>query len=78
MNRFDLAYWEGAREAALAMYEYLRDRRDVPEDIRAYVTQILKEAAERKNKAFRDELRLPLPLSGTRRSREPCTPAQDP
>jgi hypothetical protein len=71
VNRFDLAYWEGAREAALAMYEYLRDRCDVPEDIRAYAARILAESAERKNKAFREELRLPVAPSGAER---PCRP----
>ncbi|MHB8430184.1 MAG: hypothetical protein ACYDDZ_06590 [Acidimicrobiales bacterium] len=61
MNRFDLQYWEGAREAALAIYEYVRERTDVPEDVRAYVTSVLKESAERKNKGFREELNLPSP-----------------
>ncbi len=65
MNRFDLAYWEGAREAALAMYEYVHDRLDVPEDVRAYAVRILRESAERKNKTFREELRLPLPSIGS-------------
>ena len=61
MNRFDLQYWEGAREAALAIYEFVHERQDVPADVRAYVTSVLKESAERKNKGFREELKLPQP-----------------
>jgi len=59
MNRFDLQYWEGARESALAIYEYVNERKDVPEDVRTYVASVLKESAERKNKGFREELHLP-------------------
>jgi len=65
MNRFDLQYWEGAREAALAIYEYVNDRKDIPEDVRAYVARVLRESGERKNKGFREELQLP-PPQGTR------------
>jgi len=61
MNRFDLQYWEGAREAALAIYEYVNERKDVPDDVRGYVTRVLKESGERKNKGFREELQLPSP-----------------
>jgi hypothetical protein len=61
MNRFDLQYWEGAREAALAIYDYVGDRKDVPEDVRTYVTRVLRESGERKNKGFREELELPPP-----------------
>jgi len=35
MNCFDLQYWEGARESALAIYEYVNERKDVPDDVRA-------------------------------------------
>jgi hypothetical protein len=59
MDRSDLQYWEGAREAALAIYEYVHERHDVPDDVRTYVTSVLKESAERKNKGFREELQLP-------------------
>lgn len=61
MNRFDLQYWEGARESALAIYECVNERKDVPEDVRSYVTRVLKESGERKNKGFREELQLPAP-----------------
>ena len=66
MNRFDLQYWEGARESALAIYEYVNERKDVPEDVRSYVARLLKESGERKNKGFREELRLPPPPSLSR------------
>ena len=68
-NRFDLQYWEGARESALAIYEYVNDRKDVPDDVRAYVTRVLKESGERKNKGFREELNLPSPVRSGQRSR---------
>ncbi len=69
VNRFDLQYWEGARESALAIYEYVNDRKDVPEDVRSYVTRVLKESGERKNKGFREELDLPAPVKPSQRSR---------
>jgi hypothetical protein len=69
MNRFDLQYWEGARESALAIYEYVNERKDVPDDVRAYVTRVLKESGERKNKGFREELQLPAPPKATQKSR---------
>ena len=69
MNRFDLQYWEGAREAALAIYDYVNERKDVPDDVRVYVTRVLKESGERKNKGFREELNLPAPAKSGPRSR---------
>ena len=69
MNRFDLQYWEGARESALAIYEYVNERKDVPEDVRAYVTRLLKWSGERKNKGVREELGLPQSASLRQRAR---------
>jgi hypothetical protein len=69
MNRFDLQYWEGAREAALAIYEFVNERKDVPDDVRSYVTRVLKESGERKNKGFREELELPAPAKAGQRSK---------
>jgi hypothetical protein len=69
MNRFDLQYWEGAREAALAIYDYVGERKDVPEDVRSYVTRVLKESGEKKNKGFREELQLPPPSKPNQRGR---------
>jgi hypothetical protein len=69
MNRFDLQYWEGAREAALAIYEFVNERKDVPDDVRTYVTKVLKESGERKNKGFREELELPAPAKAGQRSK---------
>ena len=68
-NRFDLQYWEGARESALAIYDYVNERKDVPEDVRAYVTRVLKESGERKNKGFREELNMPAPTKQSQRCR---------
>jgi hypothetical protein len=69
VNRFDLQYWEGAREAALAIYDFVGERKDVPEDVRVYVTRVLRESGERKNKGFREELNLPSPVKSGQRSR---------
>lgn len=69
MNRFDLQYWEGAREAALTIYEYVNERKDVPEDVRSYVARLLKESGERKNKGFREELQLPAPPKASQKTR---------
>jgi hypothetical protein len=69
VNRFDLQYWEGAREAALTIYEYVNERKDVPEDVRSYVARLLKESGERKNKGFREELQLPAPPKVSQRAR---------
>lgn len=59
MNRFDLQYWEGAREAALAVYTFVSTRQDVPEDVRGFATALLRETAEKKNRDFREALQLP-------------------
>jgi hypothetical protein len=69
MNRFDPQYSEGARESALAIYEYVSDRKDVPEDVRAYVTRVLRESGERKNKGLREELQLPASSKAAQRAR---------
>lgn len=58
MNRFDLQYWEGAREAALAIYEVVNGRDDVPKDVREFVTAVLRRTGEKKNSDFREALGL--------------------
>ena len=69
MNRFDLQYWEGAREPALAIYEYVNEQKDVPEDVRSYVTRVPKESGERKNKGLREELQLSSPPKASQKTR---------
>ena len=56
MNRFDREYWDGAREMALMFYDSMRGRKDVPEDLRKLAETALREAGERKNRAFREAL----------------------
>ena len=58
MNRFDREYWDGAREAALAAYNFIDPRADVPADVREFVTSLLRETGERKNRDFRESLGL--------------------
>lgn len=56
MNRFDREFWDGAREAALAIYTGIEGRSDVPCDVREFVTGVLRETGERKNRDFREAL----------------------
>lgn len=56
MNRFDREYWDGAREMALVFYEFIRARKDVPEDLKKLAEIALHETAERKNRDFREAL----------------------
>lgn len=56
MNRFDREFWDGAREAALAIYTYINGRNDVPADVRQLVEQVLAETGERKNRDFREAI----------------------
>jgi hypothetical protein len=44
--------------AALAVYDAVSKRSDVPEDVRHYVEALLREAADRKNREFREALGL--------------------
>jgi hypothetical protein len=67
MNRFDKEFWDGARESALAVYNYLEelDRvgRPASDEIRIFARQLLKETGDRKNKEFREVMGLmPPPL----------------
>ena len=59
MNRFDREYWDGAREAALAAYNFVNPRADVPADVRSFIASLLRETGDRKNREFRDALGLP-------------------
>jgi hypothetical protein len=56
MNRFDREYWDGAREMALMFFDSMRGRKDVPEDLKKLAETALREAGERKNRAFREAL----------------------
>ena len=56
MNRFDREYWDGAREMALMFYESMRERKDVPDDLRKLAETALRETGERKNRDFREAL----------------------
>ena len=58
MNRFDEKFWEGARESALAIHDYVNRRTDVPTEVREFVLAVLKRAGERKNRDFREALGL--------------------
>lgn len=59
MNKFEREFWDGAREAALAAYNFINPRADVPADVRGFVTSLLRETGERKNRDFREALQLP-------------------
>ena len=64
MNRFDREYWDGAREAALATWTFLKGRSDVPKEISAFVESLLRETGERKNRDFREAVGLAAPEPG--------------
>jgi hypothetical protein len=69
MNRFEREWWDGAREMALVFYEALRERKDVPDDLKEMAATALRETAERKNRAFREEIgvsKATLPMPRTR------------
>ena len=54
MNRFDREFWEGARETALAFYDYIEGRKDVPADVHGLAEKLLRETAAKKNREFRE------------------------
>ncbi|MGI0132651.1 MAG: hypothetical protein ACREDK_06125 [Thermoplasmata archaeon] len=56
MNRFEREWWDGAGEMALVFYEAVRNRKDVPDDVKAMAETALSETGERKNRAFREEI----------------------
>ncbi|HEV2449671.1 MAG TPA: hypothetical protein VGU43_04580 [Thermoplasmata archaeon] len=56
MNRFDLQFWEGARESALAIYDFVKGRPDVPLEVREFVLRVLVSAGEKKNRDFRESI----------------------
>ena len=56
MNRFDETYWEGARNAALAVYRVVREREDVPDDIRRFAEQLLGATGDKRNSSFLEQL----------------------
>lgn len=45
------------------------ERKNLHEDVQLYVTRVLKESGERKNRGFREELNLPTPPKAGQRSR---------
>lgn len=59
VNRFEEKFWEGARESALAIYEYSNRRNDVPTELRDFIQAVLRQTGEKKNKVFRDAIGLP-------------------
>ena len=59
MNRFEREFWDGAREAALTVYQLIEKRADVPDDIRLRVVDLLRETGERKNREFREAIGIP-------------------
>lgn len=64
MNRFEREYWDGAREAALTVYSAVKDRSDVPADVRRLALELLEETAARKNREFREALGIAGPSEG--------------
>ena len=74
MNRVDREYWDGAREMALMFYDFLRGRKDVPDDLKKLAETALREAGERKNRAFREALGVTnhaAAVSSSRRENDP-------
>lgn len=59
MNRFEREFWDGAREAALTVYDAVKDRADVPEDVRTLARELLEETGAQKNREFREKLGIP-------------------
>ena len=58
MNKFEREFWDGAREAALTVYDSVHNRADVPKDVQDLVADLLRETGERKNREFREQLGL--------------------
>ena len=61
MNRFDETYWEGARNAALAVYRVVREREDVPDNIRKFAEQLLGANGDKRNTSVLEHLRIRSP-----------------
>ncbi len=47
VNRFDLERIEGIRQGALAVYNAMKDRRDVPRDVKEFALEIVRRAGNR-------------------------------
>jgi hypothetical protein len=60
MNRFDAQFWEGARESALAIYDFVKGRPDVPLEVKEFAHRVLVNAGEKKNREFREAISLEL------------------
>lgn len=53
MNRFELERVEGIRQGALAVYNMMKDRKDVPRDVRDFARELVRRAGDR---ALRERL----------------------
>lgn len=47
MNRFELERVEGIRQGALAVYNQIRDRKDVPRDVKEFALSVIRRAGDR-------------------------------
>lgn len=47
MNGFDRQRIEGIRDGALAVYNAMKDRNDVPEDVKRFALEVVQRAADR-------------------------------
>jgi hypothetical protein len=60
MNKFEEAYWDGARDASLAILRAVEHRTDIPVDVRTFVFSVLRETGNRKNSHFLEQLGIQL------------------
>ncbi len=61
LNRLDETYWEGAKNAALAVYRVVREREDVPYDSRKFTEQLLGATGDKRNYSFLEQLGIRAP-----------------
>ena len=47
MNRFDRERIEGIREGALAVYNAMKNRKDVPGDIKRFALEVIRRAGDK-------------------------------
>ena len=47
MNRFDRERIEGIREGALAVYNAMKDRADVPREVKAFALEVVRRAGDK-------------------------------
>ncbi len=56
MNRFDMERIGGLREGALAVYNAMKDRDDVPEDVKEFALEVIRRAGDKNCESLLEQI----------------------